>query len=208
MSSQAVLDLSLSAQAFFHERITDASKQLKVKLDDNVEFYLVNLLTEFINPERLNQDFQPQTDVLGTPLVFLLKQTVEAPESKRPLMYRRLGDTSLYIAGYFQDYFNAKSFDINYFITMGASAYNQAALLLKTQAKENAQHPETLETLSRNFMQAVDIVAQASDTAATPKATDILHIYDRWNRCGSDRLRNLLLEHGITPISVPLKFAQ
>lgn len=208
MASQAVLDLSLSAQAFFHERITDASKQLRVKLNDDVEFYLVNLLTEFINPDRLNQDFEPQTDILATPLVFLLKQTVEAPESKRPVMYRRLGDASLYIAGYFQDYFNDKTFDINYFITMGASAYNQAALLLKNHAKDSAQHPETLESLSRNFIQVVDVVAQASDTAGPPKATDILHIYDRWNRCGSERLRNLLQEHGITPVSVPLKLAQ
>lgn len=208
MASQAILDLSLSAQAFFHERITDASKQLKVKLNDDVEFYLVNLLTEFINPDRLNQEFEPRTDVLGTPLVFLLKQTVEAPESKRPVMYRRLGDASLYIAGYFQDYFNDKAFDINYFITMGASAYNQAALLLKHHSKDAAQSPDTLEAISRNFMQVVDVVAQASDTAATPKATDILHLYDRWNRCGSERLRNILQEHGITPISVPYKLAQ
>lgn len=208
MASQAIVDLSISAHAFFHEKITDASKQLKIKLADDVEFYLVNLLTEFIDPNRLNQDFQPQTDILATPLVFLLKQTVEAPESKRPIMYRRLGDASLYIAGYFQDYFNDKTFDINYFITMGASAYNQAAVLLKSNAKEGAHIPGTLEALSRNFLQMVDVVAQASDTAATPKATDILHIYDRWNRCGSERLRILLQEHGITPISVPLKLAQ
>lgn len=208
MANQTIVDLSLSAHAFFHERITDASKQLNVKLADDVEFYLVNLLTEFIEPTRLNQEFEPQTDILATPLVFLLKQTVEAPEAKRPIMYRRLGDTSLYIAGYFQDYFNDKTFDINYFMMMGASAYNQAAVLLKHHSKDSAQDPSTLESLSRNFLQMVDVVAQASDTAATPKAVDILNLYDRWNRCGSVRLRNILQEHGITPISVPLKLAQ
>ncbi len=208
MANQAVVDLSLSAHAFFHERITDASKQLKVQLADDVEFYLVNLLTEFIEPARLSQEFEPQTDVLATPLVFLLKQTIEAPEAKRPMMYRRLGDTSLYIAGFFQDYFNDKAFDINYFMMMGASAYNQAAVLLKHQSKETAQAPSTLEALSRNFLQMVDVVAQASDTAAAPKAVDILNIYDRWNRCGSARLLHILQEHGITPVSVPLKLAQ
>lgn len=205
MSDQSSLDLSLSAHAFFQERIANASKQLKVKLTDEVEFYLVNLLTEFIDPERLNQEFE--SDILGTPLVFLLKQTVEAPEAKRPVMYRRLGDTSLYIAGYFQDYFNDKTFDINYFIMMGASAYNQAAVLMKSQARETIQ-PETLNTLASNFMQVVDVVAQASDSFIPAKATDILSIYDRWNRCGSERLRMLLLEHGITPINAPYKLAQ
>lgn len=201
MSQESSVDLSLSPQAFFHERIANASHQLNIKLGQDVEYYLVNLLTEFIDPSRLNQEFS--SDVLGTPLVFLLKQTVEAPEAKRPAMYRRLGDTSLYISGFFQDYFNDKAFDINYFITMGASAYNQAAVLSR-----ESNYQETLGQIAQNFVQMVDIVAQASDSPTKAHATDILHIYDRWNRSGSDRLRNILLEHGITPITVPYKIAQ
>lgn len=205
MTNSPSVDLSLSPQAFFHERVANASHQLKIDLSQEVEFYLVNLLTEFINPAHLNEEFN--TDVLSTPLVFLLKRTVEAPEAKRPGMYRRLGDTSLYMCGFFQDYFNDKTFDINYFITMGASAYNQAAILSKPQNKEATQQ-NALSKISENFGQIVDVVAQASDAPGRPMAKDILHIYDRWNRSGSARLRNILLENGITPISTPYKIAQ
>ncbi len=205
MSQNDHLDLTITAQSFFRERICSASQQLNVKLNGDVEFYLVNLLTEFIDPKNLNDEFD--SDVLSTPLVFLLKKIIESPESKQPSMYRRLGDTSLYISGYFQDYFNDKAFDINYFMMMGASAYQQAAVMLRGHGKD-ALHPATLKILSTNFMQVVDVVAQASDTVSPHKATDILNIYDRWNRCGSDRLRAILLEHGITPVSVPLKMAQ
>jgi hypothetical protein len=205
MSQIQRVDLEISPQAFFQERLTVASNQLKIKLDTDVEFYLVNLLTEFINPALLNQEFE--TDVLNTPLVFLLKQTIEAPEAKRPMMYRRLGDTSLYIAGFFQDYFNDKTFDVNYFMTMGASAYSQAALLLRSQGRDVPNHA-LLTSIANNFMMLVDVVAQASDNPACPKPTDILNIYDRWNRCGSERLRAILEENGITPVSVQYKTAQ
>lgn len=205
MTASSNVDLSLSPRAFFHERIATASHQLNIKLGDEVEYYLVNLLIEFIEPSKLSQEFK--SDVLTTPLVFLLKQTVEAPEAKRPDMYRRLGDTSLYISGFFQDYFNDKAFDINYFIMMGASAYNQAAVLAKPRSY-TANTTNTLSQMSENFLQMVDVVAQAADHPERAQATDILSLYDRWNRTGSDRLRNLLLEHGITPISVPYKIAQ
>lgn len=205
MTTPIQVDLSLSPQAFFHERIASASHQLNIKLADEVEFYLVNLLTEFIDPSKLKHEFN--SDVLTTPLVFLLKQTVEAPESKRPDMYRRLGDTSLYISGYFQDYFNDKAFDINYFIMMGASAYNQAASLAKVRGN-STPGTKTLSNIAENFVQMVDVVAQAADHPGRVGPSDILSLYDRWNRTGSDRLRNILLEHGITPISAPYKIAQ
>ncbi|MCX6115974.1 MAG: hypothetical protein NT027_00380 [Proteobacteria bacterium] len=203
MSENEFLDLSLTPQSFFRERINSASQQLNVNLNDDVEFYLVNLLIEFINPKTVNEDFQG--DVLSTPLVLLLKQIVEAPEAKQAGMYRRLGDTSLYITGFFQDYFNQKTFDINYFIMMGSSAYHQASILSNSK---DANHSSTLSELSNKFIQFVDVVAQASDSTSTYKASDILNIYDRWNRCGSDRLRAILQEFGITPISAPYKIAQ
>jgi hypothetical protein len=54
----------------------------------------------------------------------------------------------------------------------------------------------------------VEIVAQASDSTAMEKNEDLLVLYDRWNRSGSERLRLLLEEQGIQPIKVPYKQAQ
>ena len=204
---QSTLELSLSPQEFFRQRITAASQQLKIRLEEHVEFYLVNLLTEFIDPTRINLDFDSQTDVLGTPLVFLLQQALDAPEERQPVMYKRLGDASLYISGFFQDYFNRKTFDISYFITMGASAYNQAAMLYRAASRDDSR-PETLDLLARNFLVAVDIMAQASDLPGITKPVDLLNVYDRWHRCGSERLRLILEENGITPIASQYKTAQ
>ena len=204
--STSSLDLLMSPQEFFRGKITDASHRLNVKLDEHVEFYLVNLLTNFIATSTFSGDAETSDDILSTPLVFMLKRALEAPPEKQPQLYRRLGDASLYVSGFFQDYFNGKTFDINYYITMGSSAYEQASALSRGYVRDDGI-PEPLESLSRNFLQVVDIMAQASDSTAIQQDSNILVLYDRWNRSGSDRLRGLLEEKGINPVRVPLKLA-
>jgi hypothetical protein len=201
------LDLVTSPQEFFHDKITSASSTLRIKLDEHVEFYLVNLLTRFVSSTATTSDKDCSDDVLATPLAFMLKRAVEAPNEQKLGLYRALGDSSLYLSGFFQDYFNRKAFDINYFITMGASAYDQASLLTKSQTRDDGLH-ETLDALSKNFAQIVDVVAQASDSSALQQDSSILNLYDRWNRSGSERIRILLQEKGILPIKVPYKQAQ
>ncbi len=201
------LDLLVSPQEFFHDKITTASRQLKVKLEDHVEFYLVNLLSNFVTSNGTTYDGEETETLLSTPLAFMLKRAIEAPSEKQSALYRKLGDTSLYLSGFFQDYFNNKTIDINYYISMGASAYKQAGSLSKNQTRDESLQ-ETFHSLSENFNQAVEIVAQASDSTALQKNEDILILYDRWNRSGSERLRILLQEKGIQPIKVPYKQAQ
>ncbi|MCX6123631.1 MAG: hypothetical protein NTV34_02605, partial [Proteobacteria bacterium] len=88
-----------------------------------------------------------------------------------------------------------------------ASAYYQAAALTRNPGRKASQR-QTLERISDNFGQLVDIVAEAADVSLRLKPTEILGVYDRWNRTGSERLRHILLELGITPVSVPYKVAQ
>ena len=203
------LDLLTSPQEFFHDKITAASTTLRVKLDEHVEFYLVNLLTKYVSYAAPNSedDSDGSDDPLATPLVFMLKRALDAPMAQRPQLYRALGDSSLYVSGFFQDYFNRKAFDINYYIDMGASAYEQASSLTRALPRDDALH-ETLESLAKNFAQIVDVVAQASDSSAMQQDSSILNLYDRWNRSGSERIRLLLEDKGIHPIKVPFKQAQ
>lgn len=201
------IDLLMSPREYFHGKITEATKHLKVNLSDHVEFYLVNLLTTFVTPNEKTDSAEELDDLISTPLAFLLKRAVEAPTEKQPQLYRRLGDASLYISGFFQDYFNRKTFDINYYITMGSSAYDQASTLSRGQSRDDGLQV-TLDSMAKNFTQLVDVVAQASDSTAMQHDSNILILYDRWNRSGSERIRHLLEDKGIHPIKVPYKQAQ
>jgi hypothetical protein len=202
------IKLNVSAGEFFQEKISAASKHLGIEFDQHVEFYIVNLLCEFVAPDKINAELEIESDIFNTPLALILKKAVEAPESRQPNLYKRLGDASLYITGFFQDYFNRKTFDINYYVSLGSAAYGQASTLYRTMDQNDAR-AATLRKLSDQFVKAVDVVAEVSDASVPKDQTSMLSIYDRWVRCQSSvRLRHILEENGIQPIPVPFKIAQ
>jgi hypothetical protein len=201
------LQLAIGPQEFFHDRVSKAVETLKIKITNDVEFYIVNLLCEFIGTENLKQ---PDTDIdpLQTPLALMYKQALESSPHDQMKIYKKMGDTSLYFAGFFQDYFNRKTFDIGYYITMGQTAYSQVSLLMRDRMNDD-HFTAVYADLSEKFGTLVDVVAEVSDTRPPgERAVDILAIYDRWNRSHSDRLRRILQEVGIDPIKTPTKIAQ
>ncbi len=199
------LRLMVGPQEFFREKVTAALANQKVKIDDDVEFYLVNLLCEFIVPNKLDT-LNGELKALETPLALMMKQAMESPPQQQVRIFKYLGDTSLYFAGFFQDYFNRKCFDISYYITLGSSAYTSVSALMRDQHDDQFTH--MYGRLAEKFHSLVDVVAEVSETPDQPKPMDILAIYDRWTRTQSDRLRKMLHKAGIQPVPVPIREKQ
>jgi hypothetical protein len=200
------LNLTVKPQEFFREKVTSALANQRIKVGDDVEFYLVNLLCEFIAPGKL-ETVVGELNALETPLAIMMKQALEAPPVQRLRIYKYLGDTSLYVAGFFQDYFNRKAFDIGYYISLGASAYENVSVLFKDQhGDENFRI--MYNDLAAQFQALVDIVAEVSEIPGSDKPLDILAVYDRWTRSNSERLRKMLHKVGITPIMTPFREKQ
>ena len=199
------LQLMVKPQEFFREKIHVAKTDLNLSLDDEVEFYLVNLLCDFIDPNKLN-DAAAELDVLDTPMATMLQKALEAPPTQQVKIFKTMGDTSLYFAGFFQDYFNRKAFDINYYISLGSTAYSSVSNLMRDRHGDD-HFTDMYEDLSGKFPQLVEILATVSDMQMRDNP-NILAIYDRWNRNKSDRLRKTLEKLGINPISTPYKVAQ
>ncbi len=194
-------------QEYFREKVTVAVSQLKMELDDHVEFYLVNLLCDFIDPTKVNAESAGDFDIFEQPLAFMLQKALESPPSTQLKQFKSIGDSSLYVAGYFQDYFNRKAFDLSYYITVGANAYIQVSNLLRERRRED-HFPKVYETMADNFQKLVDVVAEIADSHGNNDNNNILAIYDRWNRVKSERLRRILEKQGIHPIATPFKIAQ
>jgi hypothetical protein len=137
----------------------------------------------------------------------MLKEAVEAPPAQQLRIFKYLGDTSLYYAGFFQDYFNRKAFNLDYYIALGASAYSNVSVLMRDQHGDE-QFTEIYAGLAEKFDAIVEVVAEVSETPGVAKPVDILAIYDRWTRNHSDRLRRILNKVGITPIPIPVRDKQ
>ena len=195
-----------SPQEFFHNELKSALEATKITISSDLEFYIVNLLCGFIVPEKLSLadgDYNP----LNTPLAILFEKAVEAPLDERMKILKSVGDTSLYVSGFFQDYFNKKTFSIDYFVSVGVSAYTNVSNISRIVSK-NRHDPVLYGTLADNFAGIVEIVANMSDKLGEPKHTDILATYERWLDNKSDRLLNKLKEHGIIPIKSSSKDKQ
>jgi hypothetical protein len=196
------LQVMINPSEFFRNQVTSAASTLNIRLDANVEYYLVTLLTDFVTAPQPAPD---QIDPFDTPLALMLQKAMDATPDRRFRIFKRMGDTSLYVTGFFQDYFNRKLFSMSYYIDMGKTAYSSAAGLMADQ-KGDLQFAETYQLLAKKFDQFVEILATISDTTDSGQSNrGILEIYDRWNQTGSDRLRKELSKHGIDPIPVTRK---
>ncbi len=201
---QPALKLTTNPEEFFRTQLHLASRSIKFDLDEHVEFYLVKVLCDFIDPARLNSK-TADIDVLNTPVALMFKQALESPLTERLKILKGMGDTSLYVSGYFQDYFNRKSFDLNYYIQMGQTAYAHLAEISQERAQQETL-AQTYEMLASQFGEFVEILAIVADgSASNTNHNNLLAIYDRWNQTGSERLRLVLKDHGIEAIPVSRK---
>jgi hypothetical protein len=78
-----------------------------VAADDHTAYYVVNLLTLFARHETLYETGKPGPGL--QPLALLLAAAAESPSrDERNAMLRRVGDTSLFVAGFLGDGFARK----------------------------------------------------------------------------------------------------
>lgn len=205
----AALKLLVKPEEYFRDQVTEATGELRVKLEPQIEVYLVNLLCDFVDPANNPQNTAADCEakLLDQPLVLMLKDALEAPPAKKLRIFKSMGDVSLYVSGYFQDFFNRKAYDINYYITLGSDAYANVATLLRQKHGDQGL-ASIYHQLSQKFETLVDVVAQVSDSNGTHDNHNTLALYDRWSRLKSDRLRRLLEKRGINPIDNDPKIKQ
>lgn len=182
-------------QLYFHELVNDAIQHQHLKADEHIAFYLVNLLTHFTKSENI----QRREDGEETPLAILFCQAQhESPEVKTRLL-KYLGDFSLLISGFFQDSLSRKIVDIDYYISMGGAAYSQ----LSTPGlyrKQQALFSQIFSELSDHFVKWVDVISEVSEASHMNSHQNLLRLYEKWLRTGSDRLKELLSQKGIVPL--------
>ncbi|MGE0173881.1 MAG: hypothetical protein AB7T49_13885 [Oligoflexales bacterium] len=193
-------------EEYFRTEVHSAVSSLKINLDSQIEYYLVNLLCDFIEP-RKDLDGEQQIDVFNTPLAIMLKSAMEATPDTKVKIYKRLGDTSLYFAGFFQEYFNKKTFDVSYYITMGSTAYNNISEIVRYRHSD-AHFTKMYQDLAKEFKNLVEVIATISEQFIDRTDKNLLATYERWTKTQSDRLRKILENEGINPININFKQAQ
>ena len=186
---------------YFHDALQGALAHQHVAVEDQTEHYVVNLLTLFSRSEQL---FEPSADGSRIkPLVQMLSEALEAPtQAERERGLQRLGDVSLFIAGFFAHSFARKLVDIDYHIAMGGRAYGTLASGLCRGRRQVLGR--VFAELAAKFLPLVDALNEISDAARRYTPADVLRLYELWLRTGSPRARSLLRGLGIEASPVAL----
>ncbi len=187
-----------SLREFFRDAFHAASEHQRLDIDEQAEAYVVNLLTMFSRAEALYE--QTAEGLRIKPLAHMLADALDAPSAlARQRSLQRLGDVSLFIAGFFARSFARKLIDIDYHIAMGGNAYSSLA---DTMQRSNSGRcvAAIYAELSQKFQRLVDALNEVSEMSYRHTDADVLRLYEIWMKTGSPRARSLLKSLGVEPV--------
>lgn len=185
-------DLLASTSEFFQEGIEEALHYCAMVTSEPVKVYLVSLLEHFLVSDNLFvQDPSGKKTQETLAEMYLRAQSAELAHRRNDLL-RRTGETSLYIGGFFGDSLQRKLVDIDYYMGMGEVAYGSLASVVR---QDNLA--DVYGELSGRFGKYVDVLTFVSQKSFIQSNQNLLRLYERYMRTGSDLARDQLIEHGI-----------
>lgn len=171
------------ARLFFYEAISKALGRLHLKIESWTESYLVDLLTRQVH--------QPSND---EPLVLQMEAALRAASAEeRVLRFKEMGDSSLFLVGFYEEHINRRGVTRKYVVHMGGHAYKSAASLSKDELRR------VYGTLSDGFDDFVHVLDEVRDLTSLRTPQDIVKLYESWQRTGSGTAARRLQESGVFP---------
>ena len=197
MSAGSLVAVS-SLREFFRDAFHTASENQRVGIDEQAEAYVVNLLTMFSRADALYE--KPPDGLRIRPLAHMLADALEAPSAAaRQRALQRLGDVSLFIAGFFARSFARRLVDIDYHIAMGGNAYSALADTMQRSMSGRCV-AAIYAQLADKFQRLVDALNEVSEMSHRHSDADILRLYEIWLKTGSRRAHGLLRQLGVRPV--------
>lgn len=183
------------AREFFAHELRSAMENHGVSAKPSSFEYLVGLLVKFISSDQFFK-VNPSGQYEDTLLFDLYVEYTQAPKERQLAVLQRIGDLCLVISGYFGESLQSKLVDIDYYFGMGGTAYRTLSEL-----QNNRSSRLVFEELSGKFQPFSNVLGEMSERTGLQSNQDILRLYERWLVTGSNRLRKILSDQGIQPVS-------
>lgn len=167
-----------SVEGFFQEVLVEALGHSGMRVSPSTEYYLVGLLGEFAKG-RISDE----------PLGLKLVSTEET--AARVAALKEVGDTSLYVSGFFAESVNRQLVDVDYYIGMGGAAYGELAGRMGGSSVS-----EVYAELSQRFPAFVDVLARIR-SQVNFAGHDVVALYQEWLRTRSDWIEERLSKMGV-----------
>lgn len=181
------MDLEISVEGFFQGEVDRAFRDKGLHPGTLVEHYLVQLLAAYA-----------AQGISDAPLALKLAEVADANPRERRRGLREIGDTSLYLSGFWADSLADKLVDVDYYIEMGGSAYGELARGGPGWTAD--PFGDVFAELAANFVRFVEVLAIVSRRTTHPSSNeDVLRLYRRWQRTKSQSAAARLASLGVVP---------
>lgn len=180
-----------SPQEYFKNLVESAIDHQHIETDDIAKFYLVNLLVNCIESEK--------TNISDEPLAITFNKAFQSSSVKQGIILRQVGDFSLYLSGFFSESLSRKIVDVDYYITIGQTAYNYLANIEGSVKSQNSRS-SLYKELSSKFLPFTDVLAEVSERCKLTSNENILRLYEKWIKTRNEWSAKLLREKGIEPL--------
>jgi hypothetical protein len=181
------MDLGGSVEEFFRDEVDRAFKDRHLAAGTLTEHYVVQLLAGYVA--------QP---IEERPLALKMLTAIEAPPRERRTQLREIGDTSLYVSGFWAESLENKVVGVDYYIDMGGTAYGELARggTGWTGDPFGAVFAELAANFAR-FVEVLMIVSRRTTRLGTDE--DVLRLYRHWQRTKSRWAAGRLATLGLVP---------
>lgn len=186
-----------SAHELFRELVSDVLSHRGLQVQEATEFYLVNLLASFLEKERLFVT-DAEGHVESEPLALILLRAAQSDRRARAAQLRRLGDTALFVSGFFGDSLSRSLVDVNYYIAMGGRAYGTLR-----ETERGGGLPDLYGELADRFATFVDLFAEIAELSDLRSNRGLVRLYERFLHTRSERVAELLEARGVALFAGP-----
>lgn len=173
-----------SVSEFFHTVLTDALENQHLDASEEAEFYLVEMLGEFTRAQ-----------ITDRPLSMMLVGSAQSGPGERVKTLKEVGDTTLYVSGFFADSLERKLVDANYYIGLGETAYRELSHRLGASASVSAVYEE----LAEKFPRFVDVLSEVR-SQVNFVGSDVVKLYQEWQRTRSEWIERRLRSMGMVVV--------
>lgn len=167
-----------SVDEFFHDVVQDALEAVRLPVTEPTEWYLVGLLGEFTRAR-----------ITDAPLGLQLADAPTDP-GERVRRLKQVGDTSLYVSGFFTESLGRKLVDIDYYVSIGSTAYSELASRLAGSLTE------VYRELAARFPAFVEVLAEVRRRVDFAQS-DLMKLYEQWLRTRDEWIEKKLRAFGV-----------
>lgn len=192
--SSAIVEAA-NVEAFFHESVSDSVSSQNVDVCDETVVYITQLLSRYVRSEQLFEQDEEGLQVKPLAVLYCNAATAQDQHARRDHL-KKLGDLALFVSGWFAHNLERRRVGIRYYVQMGECAYDWLSDCRAATARDRV-FAQIFQDLATHFNEMRDVISEIHMAVESRSDSDLLGLYELWQRSGSARAAELLRSEGI-----------